>query len=104
MHTRVREFDMNTILIVDDTTANIDILVALLTHDYEIRVATNGRKALELAASQHPDLILLDVMMPVMDGYEVCRKLKTDPVLCDIPVIFITALAEEGNELSLIHI
>ena len=88
-----------TILVVDDTPENIDVLAGLLSEEYSIRVAMNGEKALELAAQQPvPDLILLDVMMPGMDGYEVCRRLKADPATAGIPVIFATAKTEVDDE------
>jgi class 3 adenylate cyclase len=87
------------ILIVDDTPENIRILVSLLKDRYRPLIATNGEKALEQAASAiRPDLILLDIMMPGMDGYEVCRKLKMDELTRDIPVIFITAMTEVEDE------
>ncbi len=86
------------ILIVDDTPENIDILGSVLT-DYKRIVALNGEKALQRALSDNPpDLILLDVMMPGMDGYEVCRRLKSEPRTRDIPVIFITAKGEVEDE------
>ena len=79
------------ILIVDDTPENIDVLVDVLS-DYKRSVATNGEKALQIAGSDNPpDLILLDIMMPGMDGYEVCRHLKESQISKDIPVIFLTA-------------
>lgn len=86
------------ILIVDDAPINIQILNEALKADNRIFFATNGRDALEVAANTIPDLILLDVMMPEMDGYEVCRRLKSDPVLKEIPVIFITAMSQYENE------
>ncbi|HOY01435.1 MAG TPA: response regulator, partial [Zoogloea sp.] len=79
------------ILVVDDVSENLHILVGILRNDFAIIVATNGPKALELAARQPvPDLILLDIRMPGMDGYEVLHRLKSDPVTADIPVIFVT--------------
>ena len=88
-----------TILIVDDTPDNITLLTSLLGDQYKNKVATNGVKALKIAmASPPPDLILLDIMMPEMDGYEVCRQLKIDPATKDIPVIFLTAKTQEGDE------
>ena len=82
-----------TILIVDDTPENITVLGELLKPVYAVRVSTNGKQALESAVFQPlPDLILLDVMMPEMDGYEVLSRLRKMPETCDIPVIFITAL------------
>jgi len=79
--------DKPTLLIVDDVPGNIDVLAAVLRGDYKIKAATSGDKALDLAHTFHPDLILLDVMMPGIDGYEVCRRLKNDPRTHDIPVI-----------------
>ncbi|MBI2383442.1 MAG: two-component system response regulator [Gammaproteobacteria bacterium] len=88
-----------TILVVDDTPGNIDVLHGILRGDYLVRAATTGEKALALAKAQpHPDLILLDVMMPGMDGYEVGRRLKADFETGGIPVIFVTAMNEIENE------
>jgi len=88
-----------TILIVDDIPANIKILGQAMRAGYEVMVATSGAKALQIAgAAEPPDLILLDIMMPEMDGYEVCRRLKEDTGTRDIPVIFITARDEEADE------
>jgi diguanylate cyclase (GGDEF)-like protein len=86
------------ILVVDDIPSNIQTLSLLLRADYEIHVATAGEKALDLCRSKLPDLVLLDVMMPGMDGYEVCARLKADPLTRDIPVIFITARNEVEDE------
>ncbi len=86
------------ILVVDDITANIKILGAILRQDHEILVASNGAEALEIALAELPDVILLDVMMPDMDGYEVCRRLKNDPRTVGIPVIFISAMNEVEDE------
>lgn len=88
------------ILIVDDVPANIRLLEAALTPDYEISAATVGREALEITHQPEnlPDLILLDIMMPGMDGYEVCRILKSEETTRNIPVIFITARTEEEEE------
>ena len=86
------------ILIVDDIRANITILVNILRYDYEISVSTEGEKALGLASGGHPDLILLDVMMPGMDGYEVCARLKADEKTREIPVIFVTAKDDDQDE------
>jgi putative two-component system response regulator len=88
-----------TILIVDDTPDNIDVLAATLRNDYDLKVATNGKKALQIAQSvPKPEMILLDVMMPEMDGYEVCRQLKANPITSDIPVLFVTAKANACDE------
>jgi putative two-component system response regulator len=87
------------ILLVDDETIYIDILVDMLQEDYKISVAKSGEQALRLAFTMTPpDLILLDVMMPNMDGYEVCRQLKENPDTRDIPVIFLTIKSEVSNE------
>ena len=86
------------ILIVDDTPANIQILNETLKDDYEIYFAMNGKDALQNAQKVIPDLVLLDIMMPGMDGYEVCGALKRNSLLKDIPVIFITALNQEDHE------
>ena len=87
------------ILIVDDTPDNIDILGGILRSEYDIKVALNGDKALAIANNEpRPDMILLDVMMPGMDGYEVCRRLKADPSTSQIPVIFITAKSDARDE------
>lgn len=89
----MKEFHDNTILIVDDTPENIDILVELL-EDFDKKVAINGEDALETAWEDDiPDLILLDIMMPEMDGYEVCRRLRADERTKEVPIIFLTAKA-----------
>jgi adenylate cyclase len=88
-----------TILIVDDTPANIAAALAILKDQYRTKVATSGAKALEHArAGGKPDLILLDVTMPDMDGYEVCARLKADPETAAIPVVFLTARTEAEDE------
>lgn len=94
MHTR----DRGVVMIVDDVDSEIDILVDVLHKDYEVCVAMDGENALEAAAEVCPDLILLDVVMPDMDGYEVCRRLKQDSKTRDIPIIFVTVVSEEGHE------
>ncbi len=85
-----------TILIVDDTIANLDILVELLD-EYDVIDATNGKDALEIVDEEEVDLILLDIMMPDMDGYEVCKRLKSNEKTKEIPVIFITAKTDEES-------
>lgn len=87
-----------TILIVDDTPANLTLLMGLLKGKYHIKVANNGNKAIELALSSPPDLILLDIMMPDIDGYEVCRHLKSDEKTKNIPIIFLTAKVSVEDE------
>ncbi len=89
------------ILIVDDYPINLNMLFKLLSQmNYSVRVATNGPRALELAKKETPDLILLDIMMPEMDGFEVCRQLKQDKNCQDIPIIFLTALNENESILK----
>jgi serine phosphatase RsbU (regulator of sigma subunit) len=91
--------EKNTLLLVDDAPANIQVANAILKDDYRVRVATSGAKALELVkAKPAPGLVLLDVEMPEMDGYEVCRRLKADPETRDIPVIFLTGKTEAEDE------
>jgi len=88
-----------TILVVDDTPQNLTLMSELLGSLYVVKVATNGSKALRIARSASPpDLILLDIMMPDMDGYEVCRQLKDDASTREIPVIFLTAKSEVEDE------
>jgi putative two-component system response regulator len=86
------------VLVVDDTEANVDILVETLGSDYDVSVAMDGESALEDVADEKPDLILLDIMMPGIDGYEVCRQLKADKNTRSIPIIFLTAMTEEQDE------
>lgn len=90
--------EKGTILIVDDVKDNIDVLNEILKDSYNIKAAPNGAIALKIAEKFLPDLILLDVMMPGMDGYEVCVKLKDNPVTRAIPVIFVTAKDEDIDE------
>ncbi|MFV2058255.1 MAG: response regulator [Thiohalomonadales bacterium] len=87
------------VLIVDDTPSNIDLLIGILRPDYKVKAATNGEKALQIAKiAPLPDIVLLDIMMPGMSGYEVCEGLKQDPLTAPIPVIFITAKATAEDE------
>ena len=86
------------VLVVDDMETNIDILVETLGDTYDVAVAMDGPSALELAAALHPGLILLDIMMPGMDGYEVCRRLAADPATAGIPVIFLTAMTDVADK------
>ena len=88
-----------TILLVDDHPANIDYLILILSDDYNILVASNGEEAIEQAMKQ-PDLILLDIVMPNMDGYEVCRKIKSAPAISGIPIIFVTGKDEPEDEIK----
>ena len=85
-----------TVLIVDDIPTNIEVLAGVLKDEYAIKVAISGKKALEIADAFHVDLILLDIMMPVMDGFEVCRQLKANPKTAHIPIIFLSA--RDGTE------
>ena len=86
------------VLIVDDTPDNILLLNEILKAEYKVTIATNGKKALEVAKAIAPDIILMDVMMPVMDGYEACRRLKEIEERKDIPVLFLTARSDEEDE------
>lgn len=87
-----------TILVVDDITENLDIIRGIFHSEYTLRMAVNGKLALKIAKELKPDLILLDIMMPDMSGYEVCRKLKAQPETKGIPIIFLTAMTEEQDE------
>ena len=86
------------ILLVDDEPNNLQLLRQILRSSYQLIFAHNGQSALAAVAAHHPDLILLDVMMPDLDGYEVCRRLKADPLTHDIPVIFVTAMGDVDDE------
>jgi len=89
------------VLIVDDTPENIQVLMGTLKDQYAIVAAINGEKALKMAVAEpRPDLILLDIMMPGMDGFEVCSRLKSDPETRDIPVIFLSALDDTANKVK----
>jgi diguanylate cyclase (GGDEF)-like protein len=87
-----------TVLIVDDAPTNIEILSEVLDSEYEVLFAVSGEDALNIAFEETPDLILLDIIMPQMDGYEVCSRLKADPRTRAIPVIFVTAMDQEEDE------
>jgi len=87
-----------TVLVIDDTADNLTLASGLLGGLYTVRLASSGEKALAMAAGEPPNLILLDIMMPGMDGYEVCRRLKADPRTRDVPVIFLTAKVETVDE------
>ena len=94
----MKELSDCNVLVVDDTEANVDILVDALGELYDVSVAMDGREALESVGDEPPDLILLDIMMPEMDGYEVCRRLKGHERYGKIPIIFLTALTEVENK------
>src|SRR3990167_5642789 len=88
-----------TVLVVDDTPANLKLLYELLKDECSVRTESNGAKAIAICQSDsRPDLVLLDVMTPEMDGYEVCRQLKEDPRSRDVPVIFVTAKTDIEDE------
>lgn len=87
-----------SVLVVDDTPQNLQLISELLAHRYRVRVAPGGDRALQIAQAMPPDLILLDVVMPEPDGYEVCRRLKADARTRDIPVIFLTSRHDMENE------
>lgn len=88
-----------TVLLVDDEPSNIDLLKGVLPPDCKVKVAISGEKALKIAQKEpYPDLIFLDVMMPEMDGYEVCRQLKADAVTAGIPVVFLSGHTDEAEK------
>lgn len=89
---------IGTVLVVDDNVENLDMLSSLLEEEYEVCVARDGASALAVACEQHPTLILLDILMPDMNGYEVCRTLKENMVTRDIPVIFLSSLSDEEDQ------
>lgn len=94
-----------TILIIDDSPDNLIVLSEILKPFYKVKVATNGAKALQMIASGDiPDLILLDIMMPDISGYDVCKKLKSDSLTRNIPIIFVTALSDEADEAEGLHL
>ena len=96
-----RASEKSAILVVDDTPANLSLLVDYLgQHDYKVLVARDGASAIEQALLTKPELVLLDVMMPEMDGYECCRRIKESPELSETPVIFMTALSETGDKVK----
>lgn len=87
-----------SILVVDDAPDNLMILESILSKDYSLKMFSDSAQALEYAFANPPDLILLDVMMPKIDGFEICRRLKADPRLEDVPVIFITSKTDVEDE------
>lgn len=88
----------NRVLIVDDEPGNIKILSNVLAGDYALSVATSGAQALQIANVQQPDIVLLDMVMPEMDGIQVCEALKASEDTKDIPVIFVTSMSDTANE------
>lgn len=91
---------MYNVLVVDDNIENIDVLRAILKDEFNVKAATNGAAALKVAEKTAPDIILLDIIMPEMDGYAVCKKLKENPLTGNIPVIFVTAKNQEIDEVK----
>lgn len=93
------ELEKKTVMLVDDTPANIKLLVSALKEDYKTKVALCGEKALDIVVlNPQPDLILLDIMMPGMDGFEVCKRLKSNDSTKNIPVIFLSGKADEETK------
>jgi len=90
--------EKNRVLIVDDEPGNIKILSNVLMGDYVMSVATSGKQALDIARVQTPDIVLLDMIMPEMDGIEVCQALKSDAATAEVPVIFVTSMSDAANE------
>src|SRR5687767_12003882 len=93
-----REEQKSKLLLVDDEATNLRVLRQVLMQDYRLSFAKSGEEALTLVEREKPDLILMDVMMPGMTGFETCRKLKAAAATTDIPVIFVTALKDETDE------
>jgi len=92
---------MKTLLVVDDVPANLSVLIdAASAAGYRVLLAESGERALKLAAKTRPDLVLLDVMMPGLDGYATCRRLKADPALREVPVIFLSALDDAADKVA----
>jgi putative two-component system response regulator len=85
---------MRTVLVVDDVPENLDLMRGILSPHVKVKVAISGSAALKLATANPPDLVLLDVMMPGMDGFETCRRLKQEDRTCAVPVIFVTAMGD----------
>lgn len=95
------EISKGNILIIDDNPENLRLLsIMLIRRGYEVRQALNGMIALRAIEIQRPDIVLLDIMMPQIDGYEVCKQIKNNPETADIPVIFLSALDEVQNKIK----
>lgn len=92
--------DKQKILVVDDMPVNLRVLKSILVDEYSLIVTTDSRVVVDMARTHRPDLILLDILMPEMDGYEVCRRLKADLETQDIPVIFVTSMSDAGDEVQ----
>jgi two-component system, cell cycle response regulator DivK len=88
---------MKKILIIEDTALNLDLLTQLLEDDYELVAAGDGATGVALAEQERPDLILMDISLPIMDGYEATRRIKSNPQLANIPIIALTAHAMSGD-------
>lgn len=94
----MKEEQQSTILIVDDDSSNIELLASLFENEHEVLFAMEGERAIEIAAKSAPDVILLDIVMPGMDGFEVCSRLKAEPLTKDIPIIFVTGMGDVHAE------
>src|SRR5262252_4290699 len=94
----MRKLSDSRVLLVDDAKPNLDILVEGLKADYKLSIALNGEMALQAAARNPPDLVLLDIMMPGMDGYEVCRRMRQMPETAEVPIMFLSSLEEVQNK------
>ncbi|MGB5686468.1 MAG: response regulator [Candidatus Electrothrix sp.] len=93
--------EQDAILVVDDQPANLKVLLSFLQeHDYRVYMVDSGRRALEILPKIQPDLVLLDVMMPEMNGFEICRRIKADKDLAALPIIFMTALDSVGDKVT----
>jgi CheY-like chemotaxis protein len=90
--------DQKVILVVDDNPENIDVLAGMLRSSYKVKAATSGEKALKSSKKSPPDLILLDIMMPEMDGYQVFEQLLSDPITAKIPVVFATGMSDSEDQ------
>ena len=93
--------EQDAILVVDDQPANLKVLLSFLQeHDYRVYMVDSGRRALDILPKIQPDLVLLDVMMPEMNGFEICRRIKADKDLAALPIIFMTALDSVGDKVT----
>ena len=88
---------MKTVLIVEDTELNIDLVTQLLEDDYELLIARDGAQGVAMAEEHHPDMILMDISLPVMDGYEAARRIRANPALAATPIIGLSAHAMNGD-------
>lgn len=91
--------DRQTLLVIDDAPSNIEVIKNILVDKYRVKVATSGTAGIKIALKEpRPDLILLDIVMPDMDGYEVCRQLKENPLTASIPILFVTGTADDEEK------